>query len=170
MIVLVMGVSASGKTTIARALADRLGVAFEDADDFHPPANRAKMAADIPLSDDDRRPWLEAIASQMPTWEAAGGAVLACSALKAAYRDVLFASGVDHRVVFLELAPEAAAERLEPRRGTHPIIRDFRRVLEGQYRDLEPPRDAIVVPATLPVQEIVARVVGALRPGAAHTA
>src|SRR3954462_13690936 len=89
MFVLVMGVTGSGKSTLGKLLADRLGLPFHDADDYHPPENRAKMAADIPLDEEDRRPWLALLAQLAVGWQAAGGAVLACSALKQAYRELL---------------------------------------------------------------------------------
>jgi len=164
MIVLVMGVAGSGKSTIGKLLAERLGVQFRDADDYHSPENRKKMAADVALEDADRWPWLEQLASLAATeWQAAGGAVLACSALKQAYRDALLRHVPAHLVVFLELSQKAAEQRLERRRGSHQIIRDFQRVLAGQYRDLEPPQEGITVSAELPPAEIVERVMAFLQ-------
>ncbi len=87
-LLVVMGVSGSGKSTVGAALAQRLGVPFADADDFHPPANIAKMTAGQPLDDDDRHPWLEAIGVWLVERDAAGG-VISCSALKRVYRDQL---------------------------------------------------------------------------------
>ena len=159
MFVLVMGVSGSGKSTVGRLLAERLGLAFHDADDYHPPENRAKMAADIALGDADRWPWLARLAELSVGWDAEGGAVLACSALKRAYRDVLLQSVVAPRVVFLELPFAAAQRRLEQRRGQHGIVRDFARILAGQYRDLEPPTDALTISAELSPEAIVERAV-----------
>jgi carbohydrate kinase (thermoresistant glucokinase family) len=155
MFVLVMGVTGCGKSTIGRLLAARLGLAFEDADDYHPPANRAKMAADIALSDADRWPWLEQLAELAVSWEGQGGAVLACSALKQAYRLVLSKRALAPRVVYLELSRAEAERRLEARRGQHAIVRDFARLLDGQYRDLEPPTDALILSAELSPLEIV---------------
>ena len=88
-VVIVMGVSASGKSTVAAALAGRLGVAWRDSDDLHPPLNIAKMAAGIPLSDADRWPWLERVADELAVGRDAGGIVVACSALRRAYREKL---------------------------------------------------------------------------------
>ena len=99
-LVVVMGVSGSGKTTVGAALAQRLGVPFADADDFHPEANIAKMSAGIPLDDTDREPWLEAIASWL-AGHASGGGVASCSALKREYRDVL--AGAAPATFFLHL-------------------------------------------------------------------
>ncbi|MGA4545226.1 gluconokinase [Uniformispora flossi] len=88
--IVVMGVSGTGKTTVARLLAERLGVPFADADDFHPRANIVKMSAGIPLDDADRRPWLQSIGRKVRDCRAAGtGCVIACSALKRSYRDIL---------------------------------------------------------------------------------
>src|SRR3954467_461118 len=125
MFVLVMGVTGSGKSTLGKLLADRLGLPFHDADDYHPPENRAKMAADIPLDEEDRRPWLALLAQLAVGWQAAGGAVLACSALKQAYRELLLEHVQDQRVIFLDLPRASAEQRLIARRGHHPFVRDF---------------------------------------------
>jgi len=94
-VVVVMGVSGCGKSTVGRLLAARLGLPFLDADEYHPPENVAKMAAGVPLEDADRWPWLERLNAELAAADRSGpGAVLACSALKAAYRDVLRASQV----------------------------------------------------------------------------
>jgi carbohydrate kinase (thermoresistant glucokinase family) len=162
MFVIVMGVTGSGKSTIGNLLADRLGISFYDADDFHSAANRAKMASNIPLDDADRWPWLELLAKLSVEWEAQGGAVLACSALKQAYRDLLLAHVPNQHIVYLELSRAGAARRLEARRGHHEFVRDFDRLLDGQFRDLEPPKDAIVISAELSPAEIVERAVGLL--------
>lgn len=102
--VVVMGVSGSGKTTVGRQLARRLAVPFVDADDLHPPANRAKMAGGTPLTDDDRAPWLEAVGRAIA--EADGGAVVACSALRRRYREAILA-GAGRAVVFAHLSGDA---------------------------------------------------------------
>jgi len=155
MFVLVMGVTGCGKSTSGKLLAARLGLAFHDADDYHPPENRAKMAADIALDDADRWPWLLRLAELSVVWERDGGAVLACSALKQAYREVLLQWARVARVVYLELPRAEAERRLEGRRGQHAIVRDFARVLDGQYRDLEPPREALTLSAELTPEQIV---------------
>jgi len=116
--IIVMGIAGAGKTTVATRLAERLGCELADADEFHPKANIAKMSAGIPLVDEDRWPWLEAIAAWIRTRaEADHTAVVTCSALKRAYRDVL--RGASPGVVFVHLsgAPELIAERIRGRRG-----------------------------------------------------
>ena len=116
--IVVMGVAGSGKTTVATRLAARLACEVADADDFHPPANVAKMAAGIPLQDDDRWPWLEAIAAWIRARAGARRtAVVTCSALKRAYRDVLRAASPTLVFVHLRGPPELIAERMRNRRG-----------------------------------------------------
>ncbi|MDJ1115461.1 gluconokinase [Microbacterium dauci] len=113
--VVVMGVSASGKSSVGRALADRLGVAFADADDLHPAANIEKMSAGIPLNDDDRWPWLDLTVARLGSEP--GGMVIACSALRRAYRDRIVASAPDvvfvHLTGSVELLAQRAKERLD---------------------------------------------------------
>lgn len=115
-----MGVSGSGKSLIGGKLAEALGADFEDGDDFHPPANKAKMSAKIPLTDEDRWPWLQAMRQRIEEKQAAGRSyVLACSALKAVYRDLL--SGGEPRTsvefVFLKGSPDLIAARMAARKG-----------------------------------------------------
>ena len=155
MFVIVMGVTGCGKSTIGRLLAERVGLSFHDADDYHSPENREKMAADIALSDADRWPWLEHLARLASEWQGQGGAVLACSALKQAHRDLLVQHVPEHAVVFLDLPRATAEHRLAARRGHHQFVRDFQHLLDGQYRDLEPPQDALTLSAELPPDEIV---------------
>ena len=112
MIVVVMGVTGCGKSTVGAALAQRLGLRFVDADDFHPPGNVAKMAAGTPLTDEDRWPWLDRLASELRAIEDSGGsAVLACSALKEAYRARIVMAG-DVRFVHLVGDQATIASRL----------------------------------------------------------
>jgi carbohydrate kinase (thermoresistant glucokinase family) len=155
MLYLVMGVTGCGKTTIGAELAERLDLPFYDADAFHPPANRAKLARNEPLDDDDRRPWLERLASHVPRWEARGGAVLACSALKESYRRVLLGAASRSRVIFVDVPRDAVRKRLDGRRGRHPLVHDFDRIVEGQFRDLERPEGALVVAGERTVVDIV---------------
>ena len=138
MIVVLMGVTGSGKTTIGTLLARRAGVVFADADDYHPAANKARMAAGTPLNDDDRRPWLETLNRLMRGWfEAGRGGVLACSALKATYRETLGAGMPPGTVQFvlLEGSPQLIAERLAARK--HEYMNP--NLLDSQLKTLEPP-------------------------------
>jgi gluconokinase len=133
----VMGVSGSGKSTIADRLAARLGWRYEDGDKFHPPANVAKMSAGHPLTDEDRWPWLQAIADEIDrTCKANQHAVVACSALKHAYRDILVHGRRDVRIVFLNGAQDLIAGRLAARKG-HFMPPGL---LTSQFRTLEPPQ------------------------------
>jgi len=133
----VMGVSGSGKSTIAEQLAARLGWRYVDGDLFHPPANVAKMSAGHPLTDEDRWPWLRAIAAEIDRLAAAGErAVVACSALKRAYRDILVHGRNDVRIVFLDGTKDLIAKRLAARKG-HFMPPGL---LDSQFRTLEPPQ------------------------------
>ena len=116
--VVMMGVSGTGKTTVGRALATRLGWAFAEGDQFHPDANVAKMRRGVPLEDDDRWPWLQAIADWIGEREAAGeNAVVACSALKRAYRDLLCSGHASVWFAHLTAPPEELDRRLRNRPG-----------------------------------------------------
>ncbi|MBI0379413.1 gluconokinase [Streptomyces albiflaviniger] len=132
-VVVVMGVSGTGKTTVGPLLAEELGVPYAEADDFHPPANIAKMSAGIPLDDDDRRPWLDAIGAWAHP-HAEGGGVVSCSALKRMYRDRLRSAAPG--IVFLHLTGdrELIAERMKERKG-HFFSGDL---LDSQLATLEP--------------------------------
>ncbi|MEV4872202.1 gluconokinase [Streptomyces syringium] len=132
-VVAVMGVSGTGKTTVGPLVADALGVPYAEGDDFHPPANIAKMSAGTPLDDADRAPWLDAIGA----WahgRAGRGGVVSCSALKRAYRDRLRAAAPG--IVFLHLTGDRAliAERMEARKGHFMTTR----LLDSQFAALEP--------------------------------
>ena len=119
MIVVVAGVAGSGKTTIGSLLAGELGWEFEDGDDLHPAANIAKMKAGHPLTDEDRRPWLDAVAAWIDQRAAADGSgVIACSALKRSYRDALLDGRPELRMIFLEVIDrDTLAARLRGRHG-----------------------------------------------------
>lgn len=152
-----MGVSGSGKSTIGSLLAGRLGREYADADDFHPAANVDKMRAGIPLDDADRLPWLRRIA----TWiddhlESGTAAVVTCSALKRSYRELLRRPRV--RFVYLDGDRDLIADRMARRRGHFFDLR----MLDGQFRDLEPPapdEGALSVPISGSPEEIVQRIV-----------
>jgi gluconokinase len=157
-IVVLMGVSGSGKTIVGRALAEAMRWPFFDADDFHPAANVAKMAAGESLDDHDRAPWLDAMSQRMSAINAQGAnAVLACSALKAAYRNVLLRAG-DVRFIFLCGDEATIAPRLSAR--SHAFMPAS--LLHSQFAALEEPRDAYVVDIRLSVAEQVALIRHAL--------
>ncbi|HSU75238.1 MAG TPA: gluconokinase [Terrabacter sp.] len=132
-LVVVMGVSGSGKTTIGAALAQRLRVPFADADDFHPQANVDKMSAGIPLTDDDREPWLATIATWLAEHAASGG-VASCSALKRSYRQILAAAAPQVFFVHLHGDPEVIAARVAGRPGHFMPAA----LVESQFATLEP--------------------------------
>jgi gluconokinase len=154
LIVVVMGVTGSGKTTIGELLATRMGWEFVDADQFHPAANVQKMAQGVGLTDADREPWLSALRDAIVRWLASEkNVVLACSALKRSYREKLCIGG-EVRLVFLRGTYEAIASRLRDRHGhfaTEAILAD-------QFAKLEEPQDAIAVDIRLSPHEIVAEI------------
>jgi gluconokinase len=153
-VVLLMGVSGAGKTTIGQLLASELGWDFVDADDYHPPENVEKMRNGIPLTDDDRAPWLETLRTLIADWIAAGkNTVLACSALKQAYRERLRVSS-EVQVVYLKGTPQVLRQRLHSRRG-HFMTE---RMLDSQLAALEAPVDAVAVDADRSPAEIVTEI------------
>lgn len=161
----VMGVSGSGKSTVGIALAGALGWDFRDGDAFHPAANVAKMRSGAPLTDDDRWPWLDAIAAHVAELERGGGhVVIACSALKRAYRDRLRASGACLRFVHLAGSFALIDARMKARRD-HFMPASL---LESQFATLEEPaadENAVRVPIDAEPEAIVAEVLGRLRAG-----
>lgn len=151
MIIIIMGVSGSGKTTIGRALAERLGMAFRDADDFHSPGNVRKMSEGIPLDDIDRMEWLRRLSRHFPEWNREGGAVVACSALKESYRKLLAAGCSELKWVYLEGTEEQVRERLNARKGHY-----FNpKLLESQFRTLEEPAYGVRIGIDRPATDIV---------------
>jgi gluconokinase len=157
-----MGVSGSGKSTIAEALAWRLGWTFEDGDVFHPPANVAKMHAGHPLTDEDRWPWLRAIADEIDRVCRAGRhVIIACSALKRAYRNILVHGRGDVRIVFLDGSEALIASRLAGRKDHFMPPR----LLASQFATLERPRPderVITVSIDAPVETLVDDILAAL--------
>jgi len=160
LVLVIMGVSGSGKTTVGALLAGRLGWPYAEADAFHPEANVAKMAAGHPLNDDDRAPWLAAIAAWIDERLARHETgVVSCSALKRKYRDVL--RRPDVRFVYLEGSPALIAQRMAARHGHF-----FKTaMLASQFADLEPPAPdeaVITVPIGEPPDQIVEAIVRAI--------
>lgn len=164
-----MGVTGVGKTTIGRLVAAELGLPFHDGDDFHSEENRRKMAAAVPLTERDRRPWLRNLARHISAWEASGGAVLACSALRRRYRKIL-ADAADGDTVFVFLDGDEALirSRLVDRSGHYmpPSL------LDSQLEALEPPADGEAIRVDVdgtPVQ-IARSIVAEIRTADAHRA
>jgi gluconokinase len=154
-IVVLMGVCGCGKSTVGTMLAAALRWPFLDADDFHPPANVAKMRSGIPLSDDDRWPWLDRLAAEMSSIDSRGEhAVLACSALKQVYRDRLATAG-DVRFVYLKGDAATIEPRLAARAGHYMPAA----LLASQLATLEEPSDAVVVDIREPVDAQAAAIV-----------
>ena len=161
MIVILMGVSGAGKTTVGTLLARQLGWPFVEADDFHSDAARAKMARGEGLTDADRAPWLERLSAVIAEYASTGRSmVLACSALKEKYRLQLQDAGGDASVtfVYLKVPPSVVTERLAHRTG-HYAKADL---APSQFADLEEPGDALVVDATRAPMDVVGKIVGRL--------
>ena len=146
-----MGVSGAGKTRVGRLLAETLHWTFLDADDFHPQSNIAKMTAGMPLDPADRAVWLEALLAALAEAEITGNVVLACSALRAAFRSALSAGVSDVRFVYLKADAALVRERVANRRG-HFMPASL---VESQFATLEEPDDALAIDASRPPAEIV---------------
>jgi gluconokinase len=158
MVIVLMGVAGSGKTTVGRRLAKALGCPFHDGDDYHPNTNLKKMAKRKPLTDRDRAPWLKKLSEFIRQWEKSSPlTVLACSALKAKYRKVLKGGG-DVRFIHLKGSKTRIRERLKKRNGHFfdPLL------LDSQFRDLQEPNAALVVDVTSNIDIIVRRILKAL--------
>jgi gluconokinase len=161
-VLLVMGVAGAGKSTLGRMLAERLGWAFLEADDLHPPANVAKMRAGTPLTDADRAPWLESVGHAIDAWAVADRpGVVACSALKRAYRETLRTDRSQMRIVYVAIDEALAAVRVSQRNDHYYPAS----LVPSQFAALEPPgpdEDAITVAADLSLDLEVAAVLAAL--------
>ena len=162
MLVIIMGVAGSGKTTIGELLSSRLGYSFADADDFHSEANKQKMSCGMALTDKDRDPWLAALRTQIEAWLAAHqGGVLCCSALKASYR--LLLGGADRRIRFVYLRGDESLIRRRLAGRTHHFVNE--QLLPSQLAALEEPSEteAIVVDASWHPEQIVLEIERRLR-------
>jgi carbohydrate kinase (thermoresistant glucokinase family) len=160
LVIVLMGPMGCGKTTIGKMLAGELGWVFCDADDAHPKKNIEKMAAGIALTDEDRQPWLEKLREKiLNRLEREEDAILACSALKQFYRDIL---GVDQKrvkTVYLKGSFDLLSERIQNRR--HPYM--DKTLLESQLDTLEEPKDGLWVDISAPMERIVGTIVDALK-------
>jgi gluconokinase len=168
MVTVVMGVSGSGKTTVGRLLAEALHAEFVEGDAYHPPENIEKMRRGIPLEDADRWPWLAILSAEIERWLAAGReVVLACSALKQRYRDILAKGRPGVRFVYLEGDKALIRLRLDRRQGHYmPAV-----LLDSQFATLEPPADAVTVDVAGPPEEVAATIIKMLdRTGSAPAA
>lgn len=166
MIIVLMGVTGSGKTTLGQKLARTLACPFYDGDDFHSPANKEKMGQGLPLTDEDRLPWLQLLHTRMAEWEKGKSiVVLACSALKQKYRNLL---SVDLEVkwVYLKGDVEIIRQRIEGRQGHFAGTQ----LLESQFAALEEPKDAIVVDVQKDPVTIVNRILQGLKERDSHGA
>jgi gluconokinase len=153
-ILIIMGTTGAGKTTIGTLFASQLGWQFADADSFHPPANIDKMSRGIPLGDADRAPWLAALRDAELQWLGSKqNVVLACSALKQSYREELRVSP-EVNIIYLKGSYELFRERIHERHGHFA----GEQILAGQFRDLEEPNDAIIIDARLSPSEIVSEI------------
>jgi len=159
MIVVVMGVSGSGKTVIGSAVAKKLGWSFIEGDDFHPPENVAKMSSGQALTDEDRWPWLDRLNMELRARETKGeSAVLACSALKQTYRDRLTRGVANWRLVFLHASFELLQQRIKERKHRYMPAS----LLQSQFATLEPPAKAISVDVAQPLEQSVEQIRAAL--------
>ena len=156
----VMGVSGCGKSSVASALATATGGLFIEGDDFHSPANKAKMSAGIPLNDGDRAEWLDRLNRELSGFQDSGKEVfLSCSALRESYRKRLGEGLPPLHFIYLKGSRECIAKRLAQRTG-HFMPPSL---LESQFATLEEPKDALVVPIDQPLEGIVAEILSALR-------
>jgi gluconokinase len=154
LVIVLMGVSGSGKTTVGKLLATTLNCAFADADDFHSSANVEKMRTGIPLTDADREPWLQSLHNLIAGWIAAAKpGVLACSALKQSYRERLQISS-EVKIVYLRVSPGLLHERLRRRTGHYMS----EAMLASQLATLEEPHDALVVNGDRSPEEVTAEI------------
>ena len=151
MIIIIIGVSGCGKTTIGKLLSQEIGLSFYDADDFHPQRNIEKMANNIPLTDDDRKSWLMDLSERIRQWCSNGGAILACSALKESYRTLLTSKINEVKFVYLSGSRELIKKRIENRRNHFMQLS----LLESQFDTLEVPTYGLHITIDHSPEEII---------------
>jgi gluconokinase len=157
--VVLMGVAGSGKTAVGKQVADKLHWLFLDADNFHPPANIEKMKHGIPLNDDDRAPWLQRLHDELQHQiNKHSSVILACSALKESYRKILRDETLPPTFIYLDVDPQTIKERLS-HRSSHFFPKEL---MDSQFATLEKPKDAVLVDARKPLDEVVTAVIQVL--------
>ncbi len=157
--IVILGVSGCGKTTIGQGLAKQLNLPYYDADDFHSQSNIEKMKHAIPLRDEDRMPWLSLLADKIEEWDKHGGAVLSCSALKESYRKLLASKSNGITWVFLKGSFELIKKRLEQREG-HYMKSDL---LQSQFDTLEEPEYGIHISIEDTTEHIISSIISKLK-------
>ncbi len=158
MVIILMGVSGCGKTTIGRLLSEKLNLPFFDADNFHTDNNIRKMKAGVPLNDDDRKPWLQTLTEKIKEWNEANGAILACSALKQTYRNILQSKSNDIIFIWLDGSYQLIQARMM-RRKDHYMPPEL---LKSQFEALEPPSEAVRVSIDQPPENILSDILKTL--------
>jgi len=158
MVIILMGVSGCGKTTVGKLLSKQTGLPFFDADDFHPPENVRKMESGQPLNDEDRQPWLEILSEKISEWNRSSGAILACSALKETYREILRSGEGNTGFVYLNGSRSVIFDRMKLREG-HYMPPEL---LDSQFEALEEPKNALVVDIRHAPEEIAKQIVNKL--------
>jgi len=154
-VIVIMGVSGCGKTTIGKLLSQKYGIPFYDADDFHPKANIEKMEKGIPLNTSDRIPWLEVLANKIEEWKNTDGAIMACSALKEKYRTILVSKYNTIIWVVLLGSHDLIQDRIKKRHG-HFMKSDL---LNSQFNDLEIPEYGIHIDISQPIEKITKEII-----------
>ncbi|UII24961.1 gluconokinase [Fulvivirga maritima] len=160
MVIIIMGVTASGKTTIAKALSEKTNIPYYDADQYHSEANILKMSDGIPLTDEDRKEWLESLSVEIAKWQQNEGAILACSALKKTYRQKLQSkSELPIQWIYLKVPQEIIQERIEARKN-HFMNKSL---VASQFAILEPPENGYTVDGTNSTEKIIEEITNKIK-------